>query len=68
MFWVLAWAGTVAISSSSSSKEREKFLYGEAPRRWQTLHTIVETYAHPWFERYEGAEVNEKWYKDYLTR
>ena len=48
--------------------EREAFLNGEASQRWQTLHTIAETYAHPWFERYGAADVNEHWYKDYQTR
>ena len=48
--------------------ERDEFLQGEAARRWQTLHTIAETYAHPWHERYEAAVVNENWYKDYRTR
>ena len=50
--------------------ERNAFLLGEATRRWQTLSMIAETYAHPWFERYGAANinVNEHWYKDYLTR
>ena len=48
--------------------ERDAFLNGEASRRWQTLHTIAETYARPWFERYGAADVNEHWYKDYQTR
>lgn len=49
-------------------KERDEFLQGEAAHRWQTLHTIAETYAHPWYERYQAADVNEDWYKDYRTR
>jgi tagatose-1,6-bisphosphate aldolase len=50
--------------------ERNAFLLGEATRRWQTLSMIAETYAHPWFERYGAANINinEHWYKDYLTR
>jgi tagatose-1,6-bisphosphate aldolase len=36
-------------------------------KRWHTLHTIAETYAHPWFERYGAADVNEQWYKEYQT-
>jgi len=47
--------------------ERDAFLHGEASQRWETLHTIAETYAHPWFERYGAADVNEHWYKDYQT-
>jgi len=47
---------------------RQKFLHNEAAHRWQTLHAIAETYAHPWYERYEAADVNEHWYKDYRTR
>jgi len=49
-------------------KERDKFLHGEARQRWQTLHTIAENYAHPWFERHGAADVNEQWYKDYHTK
>lgn len=48
--------------------ERDEFLRGEATRRWQKLHAIAETYAHPWHERYEAAVINENWYKDYRTR
>jgi tagatose 1,6-diphosphate aldolase len=48
--------------------ERAVFLHGVAAQRWQALHTIAETYAHPWFERYEAADVNEHWYKDYQIR
>ena len=48
--------------------ERDAFLRGQASERWQTLHTIAETYAHPWFERYGATDVNEHWYKDYQTR
>ena len=48
--------------------ERDVFLQGEASRRWQTLHTIAETYAQPWFERYEATNVDEHWYKDYQSR
>jgi len=50
--------------------ERNAFLLGEATRRWETLSMIAETYAHPWFERYGAAniDINEHWYKDYLTR
>jgi tagatose 1,6-diphosphate aldolase len=48
--------------------ERDAFLRGEAIDRWQTLCTIAESYAHPWYERYEAANVNEHWYKDYQTR
>jgi tagatose-1,6-bisphosphate aldolase len=47
--------------------ERDAFLDGEASSRWQTLKTTAETYAHPWFERYGAAPVNEGWYKDYRT-
>ena len=47
--------------------ERDAFLRGEASKRWHTLHTIAETYAHPWFERYGAADVNEQWYKEYQT-
>ena len=35
--------------------ERQEFLNGEAAKRWRTLHAIAETYAHPWYERYQGA-------------
>ena len=48
-------------------KQRDAFLRGEASKRWHTLHTIAETYAHPWFERYRAAEVDEHWYKEYRT-
>ena len=48
--------------------ERESFLQNKATHRWQTLHAIAETYAHPWYERYEAANVNEHWYKDYQIR
>ena len=48
--------------------ERDAFLHVEASKRWQTLQTIADTYAHPWFERYAAAHVNEHWYKDYQTR
>lgn len=48
--------------------ERDAFLRGEAIHRWQTLRTIAESYAYPWYERYEAANVNEHWYKDYQTR
>ena len=47
--------------------ERDAFLQGEASQRWQTLRTIAETYAHPWFDRYGAVDVNEHWYKDYQT-
>lgn len=47
--------------------EREAFLRDEASRRWQTLQSIAETYAQPWFERYGAVHVDEHWYKDYLT-
>jgi len=47
--------------------ERDAFLNNEASRRWQTLQTIAETYASPWHERYGAVDVNEHWYKDYLT-
>lgn len=49
-------------------RERDVFLHGEATRRWQTLHTIAETYAQPWFERYEATHVDEHWHKDYQSR
>ncbi|HJS20808.1 MAG TPA: tagatose 1,6-diphosphate aldolase [Anaerolineales bacterium] len=45
--------------------ERDKFLQGEALRRWQVLQTIADTHAHPWYERYGVADVDEHWYKDY---
>jgi tagatose 1,6-diphosphate aldolase len=45
--------------------ERQEFLYNEAARRWQILHAIAETYAHPWYERYEVSDISEHWYKDY---
>ena len=48
--------------------ERQEFLHNEGAHRWQILHAIAETYAHPWYERYEAADVNEYWYKDYRTR
>jgi tagatose 1,6-diphosphate aldolase len=48
--------------------ERQKFLHNEATHRWQTLQVIAETYAHPWYARYEAANVNENWYKDYRMR
>ena len=48
-------------------EERDAFLRGEASRRWHTLHTIAETYAYPWFERYGAAGVDEHWYKEYQT-
>jgi len=48
--------------------ERDEFLHSEAAQRWQTLQDIAETYAHPWYERYKVADVNERWYKDYRTR
>lgn len=48
--------------------ERQEFLHNEAAHRWQTLRTIAETYAHPWYEQYEAGDVNEHWYKDYQTR
>jgi tagatose-1,6-bisphosphate aldolase len=48
--------------------ERQEFLHNEGARRWQILHAIAETYAHPWYERYEAVDVNEHWYKDYRTR
>jgi tagatose 1,6-diphosphate aldolase len=50
--------------------DRSAYLKGEASRRWQMLLTIAETYAEPWFQRYgaaDVADVNEHWYKDYLT-
>jgi tagatose 1,6-diphosphate aldolase len=46
-------------------KERQEFLKGEAARRWQSLQSIAGTYAHPWYERYPAADVNEHWYQDY---
>ena len=48
--------------------EQQEFLQGEAAQRWQTLHAIAEAYAQPWYERYEAANVNEHWYKEYRTR
>jgi tagatose-1,6-bisphosphate aldolase len=47
---------------------RQEFLHNEATHRWQLLHTIAETYAHPWYERYEVADVDEQWYQEYRTR
>jgi tagatose-1,6-bisphosphate aldolase len=47
--------------------ERDVFLQGEASRRWQTLQAIADAYAHPWFERYRATDVDEHWYKNYLT-
>jgi tagatose-1,6-bisphosphate aldolase len=47
--------------------ERQEFLNNEATHRWQLLHTIAETYAHPWYERYEVADVDEQWYQEYRT-
>ena len=47
--------------------ERQEFLRNEGAQRWQTLQAIAETYAHPWYERYEAADVNEHWYKNYGT-
>jgi tagatose-1,6-bisphosphate aldolase len=47
--------------------EREEFLQNEALQRWRTLQDIAETYAHSWYERYEVADVDEHWYKDYRT-
>jgi tagatose-1,6-bisphosphate aldolase len=46
-------------------EEQDAFLRGEASKRWLTLHTIAETYAHSWFERYGAADVDEHWYKEY---
>ena len=48
-------------------EERSAYLKGEVSRRWQMLLSIAETYAQPWFKKYEAADVNEHWYKDYLT-
>jgi len=47
---------------------RQEFLQGEAARRWRTLQAIADTYALPWFERYQLPDVNEYWYKDYRTK
>lgn len=49
-------------------RERQEFLYNEGAHRWQILQDIAETYAHPWYERYDVADVNEHWYEDYRTR
>jgi tagatose 1,6-diphosphate aldolase len=48
--------------------ERQEFLQNQAVHRWQMLHDIVETYAYPWYERYEAEDVNEHWYKDYRAK
>jgi tagatose 1,6-diphosphate aldolase len=48
--------------------ERDAFLRGEASQRWQMLHAITDAYAHPWFERYRVADVDEHWFKDYQSR
>lgn len=48
--------------------EREAFLREDATHRWRTLQEIVETYAHPWFARWEVANVDEHWYRDYLAK
>jgi tagatose-1,6-bisphosphate aldolase len=48
--------------------ERDRFLEGEASRRWQSLQAIADAYAHPWFERYRATDVDEHWYRNYQTR
>lgn len=48
--------------------EREAFLREEATRRWEALQEIAENYAHPWFDRWEVANVDDHWYKDYLEK
>jgi tagatose 1,6-diphosphate aldolase len=51
-----------------TGNERQEFLQNEAARRWRILQSIAESNAHPWYERYEIAGVDEHWYKDYRTR